>query len=470
MHKTIYTKRLLARIVLESKSPLALGSGEKNHLTDAAVARDINGLPYIPGTSLAGVLRHAAEDSTAYDLFGKYGDSNGEGSKLIFSDARIVDCDGKVIDGIMDSDRKSDFLKHFDTLPIRHHARINDMGSTVDQGKFDNEVVYAGTRFCFDMELVAEDKEVETAGEILSQLGNESFRIGGGTRKGYGAISVVKCSSKVYDLCNASDLEAYLKKSSSLSEEWIGNDYHADSQPEGIVKYELTLKAEDFHIFASGHGDNDADTTSVTEDMVVWENENSGRIEENCFLIPASSIKGALAHRITFHMNKKCERYADVSYTMKNPAEYNEAVLSLFGNEDVINSGKALRGAALFSDVILKQNKASYKLFNHVSIDTFTSAGINGALYNEKSCYKSPEDIKLTIIVKVKDFESNFDVVKSIAPIPAEDEEIFRARIWESLENSLDDICQGRLQLGGLVNKGHGRFNGTWNKKVYENQ
>ena len=54
-----YTHRFLARFVIEAETPLAVGSGEKDILTDALVATDVNGLPYIPGTAIAGVLRHA---------------------------------------------------------------------------------------------------------------------------------------------------------------------------------------------------------------------------------------------------------------------------------------------------------------------------------------------------------------------------------------------------------------------------
>ena len=54
---TKYTHRFLARLVIEAKTPLAIGSGEKDIISDALVATDVNGLPYIPGTAIAGVVR-----------------------------------------------------------------------------------------------------------------------------------------------------------------------------------------------------------------------------------------------------------------------------------------------------------------------------------------------------------------------------------------------------------------------------
>ena len=50
MEKTKYSTRYVSRIVLEAETPFAIGSGEKDLLTDALVAKDVNGLPYLPGT------------------------------------------------------------------------------------------------------------------------------------------------------------------------------------------------------------------------------------------------------------------------------------------------------------------------------------------------------------------------------------------------------------------------------------
>ena len=52
-----YDYRYIARIVLEAETPLVVGGGNNELSTDRPVAKDANGLPYIPGTSLTGVLR-----------------------------------------------------------------------------------------------------------------------------------------------------------------------------------------------------------------------------------------------------------------------------------------------------------------------------------------------------------------------------------------------------------------------------
>ena len=68
--------RYIARFLVEADTPLAVGSGDKDLLTDAPVALDCNGLPMIPGASLCGVLRHNllhgfCDDMTRQDVINK---------------------------------------------------------------------------------------------------------------------------------------------------------------------------------------------------------------------------------------------------------------------------------------------------------------------------------------------------------------------------------------------------------------
>lgn len=100
----IYDKRLLAHIVLEAETPLVISSGGKTALTDSAILKDINGYPYIPGTTIAGILRHCLGEEKAKDFFGLKDKKTTKGSKIIFSEGKIVGLDGKVLDGIVNGD------------------------------------------------------------------------------------------------------------------------------------------------------------------------------------------------------------------------------------------------------------------------------------------------------------------------------------------------------------------------------
>ena len=119
---------------LRLRLPWAISSGEKDLPTDALVAKDINGLPFLPGTSLAGVIRSACGiKREAKTPFGYQEKNEGQGSRVIFSDGLMIGKDGKAVDGLEKNDMSDDFYAHFKTLPMRQHVRINSKGST-DRG------------------------------------------------------------------------------------------------------------------------------------------------------------------------------------------------------------------------------------------------------------------------------------------------------------------------------------------------
>ena len=445
-----YTKRLLARVTIECETPLSLRSGTKSIMTDAEVAKDINGLPYIPGTSIAGVLRHLANGTESESLFGKSGDIDGEGSKVIFTDAIILAPDGKAVDGLADVDEINEFYYKYTHLPIRQHVAINGRGTAKDGAKFDNEVVYAGTRFCFEMELVTDSHdEIVAAEKILSNLHKDTFRLGGGTRHGYGAMKAISCKLKEYDLTDHEDLIQYISRLNTLVQEAEGEETIFES-PGRDDKYSFTLQPDDFFMFGSGHGDDQADATPVVEDIVVW-NGGKAAFIKGCTLIPASSIKGAISHRLAFNFNKLMERYADKPDTAAKPAEENEAVRSLMGYED---GETHLRGALIFSDILIPRHLPEGG-FNHIRIDSFTSAAINGALFNEKAFFKDGKAFETSVVLNRTDFERNLSSCGT---------DCYKDKIIEALELTFNDLCSGLLPLGGLANKGFGRFTGTWKK------
>ena len=449
MKESKYPYRFLARIVIEAKTPLAVGSGDNNVLTDALVATDANGLPYIPGTSIAGVVRSMIGDEQLVNkVLGFQKKKDGEGSKIIFTEAKLLNENSEVIDGlhILD-DKKDEFLKEYHNLPIRQHTKINHRGTTADRAKFDEQVVYAGSRFCFEMEMVAEnDVENKTNFEkALEQIFKSSFRIGGGTRSGFGEIDVVEIKESILNLAEPKLLQLYLDKSSNLqdSAKWTG---WQENKKETIddkqwTEYILNLKADDFLMFGSGFGDEDVDAVPVKEKRVKWTNDGKGEIKEEVVLIPGTSVKGAIAHRTAFYYNKLNNRFAGEQGDNKpKVGTQNEAVVALFGKEGESTTDQK-RGNVIISDVFADK-ALQEKIFDHVAIDRFTGGAVDGALFNEKAIYAKDESFKIRILVK----KSVLDKDKNIK---------------NAFENALRDICKGLLPLGGAVNKGYGMFSGT---------
>lgn len=448
MTDTRYTYSHIMRLTVEAATPLAVGTGKScDILTDAPVAKDVNGLPYIPATSIAGVLRHAmglADDQTEGNPFGYISKSNdnddsGHGSDIIFTDAVMVGKNGKALDGIQDIDWNDEFYRAFQDLPIRQHVRIDHKGTAENNGKFDNEVVYKGTRFVFEIELVSDNDNDNHIEKAIEHLRYCTLRIGGGTRKGYGRLNVVKCQQASLNLAKPEDLEKYLKKSSSLAEEWAG--FTEISETESLddskwTHYQLKLKPLDFFMFGSGMGDSDADNVYVSE-YVVSRGES---VDSNKrVLIPGSSVKGAIAHRTAYHYNKIKGNFAGKTEPKEITGSNNEAVAAIFGEKKSDNT--FTRGRILIDDVIKGQAEPKSKPFFHNKIDQFTGGTMDGALFQEKVIYD-------------KDTEYTFDIYVENSALADDD-------IKKAFVQSLRDICTGLLPLGGITNRGNGIFTGT---------
>lgn len=441
--------RFMARIIIEAKTPLNIGSGNKGIKSDSLVLRDINGLPFIPGTTIAGLLRHTLGEDEE-----KYMGSQKMGSPLIITEAKMLDCDGTVLDGIIPQTKlNSPFLVNFRQLPIRQHAKIGHRGATQKGGKFDEEIVLKGTRFCFEMEMLSDKDDDTKFKELINTLNSDTFRIGSGSRSGFGEIEVVdsQCQYKKIDLTDKDQRTWYLQKSSALGEDWQGTEIIRLEKPStnDWTSYTLQLKPVDFMLFGSGFGNDKADMTFVRETFIDWSKRPAQAKErERVVLIPASSVKGALSHRLAFHYNKLKEKFADTLTDGETIEDFvgknNAAVKALFGSEgEKDTQGKIRnkqRGNVLMSDIIQEADIAS-KILNHVSVDRFTGGAIDGALFSEETLYVKGMVFELKLLVNNTAFE-NEDVKTAF-------------------EHTLKDLCSGLLPLGGGVNRGNGCFEGT---------
>jgi len=416
--------RHIAHITIEAETPLKVGSNASDFLQDSPVQKDWNGLPMILGTSIAGVLRKDFQGDVK-DIFGEEC-----GSKVIFSNALLLNEKAEVCEELLLE--KTPFLQLFYNLPIREHTIITDKG--VSGNKFDEEVVYKGTRFKFSIEMIEDDKE--SFDEVLNLLYSSSFRLGGGSTKGFGKV-------KIFEIKTASfNRENYKSYSSSLN--YVGlavpNNLLGDTQPTNYTKYTLRITPDDFFMFGSGFGDSDADSTPVYEKVIKYDGKNSGLTDKQ-ILIPASSIKGALSHRTAFYYNKAID--ATIESGNAKVGENNDAVKAIFGHKKEFVDDKELgqKGKILISDCFKNDNNQT-KTFDHVAIDRFTGGAMDGALFQEKTIADDRE-YKIEILLE-KNIEEKY---------------------IKAFQDALNDICIGMLPLGGMTTKGHGSFCGNWSKK-----
>ncbi|MCH7402136.1 RAMP superfamily CRISPR-associated protein [Belliella kenyensis] len=523
----VLTHRFLAQITIEAYSAFAINSGKVGLQNDNMVAKDGNGLPYLPGTSIAGVLRHAIDKALENELFGTSGTGNskageskdGFGSRLIISPGLLVGKEGKVVEGLLAIDFEDPFYSLFRALPLRDHVKINSSGSAEKGAKYDEELVFKGTRFVFEIELKGVKEDQNSWEQLLGLLETPDFRLGAGTRKGHGEFKIIheRSTQRVFDLSQTSDLTAYLSKTVSLNlpiPNGVKLNTGKGQSLKGWKKYELQLKAKDFFIFGAGFGDGDVDHITKREKIISWVNHCPKISDEEFILIPATSIKGALAHRVRFNFSKNIDDYIESPKDVYRPyatvdeekiltelktiaslenlelytsddvfteleskirdfdpfksqswisfenqlkdeaavilkigdqsEESNLAIKTLFGfannhsQEEQKSSGK---GNVIIQDVYLTYKKENDKVFNHVKIDRFTGGAIDGALFQEKAFYGKDQPIDLDIFVKKEALED--------------------PKIKKAWEDTLEDLIQGGIPLGGMTTKGHGFFTGT---------
>ncbi|MFA7090822.1 MAG: RAMP superfamily CRISPR-associated protein [Arcobacteraceae bacterium] len=407
----------IAHITFEAKTALKIGSKNADFLQDSPIQKDWNGLPMILGTSLAGVLRKEFSDESANEIFG----SGDLGSKTILSNALLLDEKKEVNESLLLE--KSDFLQKFIVLPIREHNAMSDKGVTKPTGKYDEEVIFKGTQFKFRIEIVAGSEEEFK--KVLDVLFLNTFRIGAGSSKGFGQIKIIEIQHDEFDTSS----EKYINFSSSLNEKLTQKYELKDSNDNTYIKYELKLTADDFFMFGSGFGEDDADMTPVFEKVVNYDKKD---LTQDKVLIPASSVKGAISHRTTYYYNLLNKRFIDSED--ETPFEGVEAIFG--AKKDDKKDG--FKGNILISDVYL--DNTSTKVFDHVSIDRFTGGAIDSALFNERTV-ASKESFTLEILIK--------------------EENIKDEKAFDAFERTLKDITTGMLSLGGATTKGHGVFSGT---------
>ena len=445
----------MARLVLETVTPLSIASGSSDGVFDTLLVRDANDLPAIPGTSLAGVLRSLLDEKQAERLFG-YADGNvGEASRVQVSWGCIHDSNNQPVEGLQLEAEGQKRLKD-DTLLklasesqplVRDHVKIDHRGTASDQAKFDRTALPAGYRFSVEISLWSDATEDPDWNLLLSLFTSPALRLGGATRRGYGALSCISAHGRSFDLRNAEDFQLF-----SGNSRHIGN---TESLPPIQIKpatdtsietANVSLEAEDFWRFGQGNepvtqSAKPADLLPDLEPRVIWEN-NRGKLLLGMVRIPASGIKGAIAHRTAYHYS--C--LTDAFDTEKLPEE-NPALRYLFGYTD---KEEAHAGAIIINDEFIPVSDSQFSQMMHNAIDRFTGGVQQGALFSEELCFKAPINFSLLLLHNKlsRDFEHHDLALKSF-------------------ELALQDLADGRLSLGAAANRGHGYFTG---KVVWSNE
>jgi CRISPR/Cas system CSM-associated protein Csm3 (group 7 of RAMP superfamily) len=453
----------IARIVIETSTPLSISAGRGDGTFDNLLVRDANNLPTIPGTSLAGVLRSLYQSEYSKELtnelFGYSKKDKQDKEQVSFvhvSYGCIHNSKNEPIEGL---ETNPDKLKQDNILAdalqltpiVRDHVRLTHRGIAKDQGKFDRTSLRKGHRFTIELSLWSDNPEDERWNNLLALLNRPNFRLGGATRRGLGALKLICSSVRKFNLKNPEDFAEYNSNNFSLE---LGNTtgFTQKKLPTNkqFPQAKISITPRDGYRFGQGtqaFGIDEADLVPISEKVIEWQNNHGTISQQRRLVIPASAVKGALSHRIAFHYNGLTNYFADKisEKELQNyEKETNEAVKDIFGYLKDDKSGQI--GHLLLDDLYITTPVQAIKL-QHNSVDRFTGGVREHMLFNEEIItQETPLELTLTVITK-KPFE---------------------IKVRQALKKTLDDLINGRLALGaGSGRGGYGYFQGTleWTDK-----
>lgn len=190
-------KKVYYQLKMNQVSPLRIGNGER--ATDNDLMCDSRGIPFIPGSSIAGVVREKYEKLIGKDsnqLFGMIKGSDISESRILVSDA--TGSEGAVL---------TDY-----TITIRDGVGLDQWGVAIPGHKYDFQVVETKNPYFCVLEWSGDENEYLTEIEqgmdlLVKHLVKDGIQFGARTTRGYGKMQV-EARRKQFDFPD--DVEQWL--------------------------------------------------------------------------------------------------------------------------------------------------------------------------------------------------------------------------------------------------------------------
>lgn len=347
--------QMSGRLVVQS--PLCIGSGQDDGITDSLVLKNKQGKAFIPGTSLAGVLRDivCSHDSNLADLlFGNLSDNR----------QSMINID--------------DVLLENSVYTVRDGVRIDSITNTAeDTGKFDYEVVERGAAGSFSATItirkndIEDKKAVEQLAAALADQLMYGISLGAHTAKGFGEVKGSKIKVATYDFSQPDSLGAWLLGEMSQADIYAAaakplvadDDFYAEIDL--ALKTSLLVGAEP-DAFDKGSG---KDEGKVQKVMLSSNGD---------YVIPGTSVKGVIRKQAE-HICRVVGDYGD------------DFIGSLMGYS---KADKAKQRSRLRTYEVYLGEGVEAVNQSHVRIDRFTGGHMGSGLYTNKPLWQKKADAK----------------------------------------------------------------------------
>ena len=298
MNTNVNPAQILGRITVRGRlhlaAPLLIGegeSGEERNDRDIHVLRSKAGVPFIPGTSLAGALRSLieVENPCAADiLFGTMHRTGGESVRDERQSAVSL-YDVELNDAVIGS---------------RDGVHIDDVtGTAIDAHKYDYEIVESGAGGTFYAEILlrrVHQKDEHTLKETLlrlSELLRGGFHVGALTTKGFGRMQLRDMVVDCYDFRRPEDAIAWLSPQRGNAAWHMAYDDAAQTEPPP-ADGDFVITA-DFALTGALIVRDSVDPLAAAD----GEKSPAARMKTNAAgqnIIPGTSLKGVLRHRAAY--------------------------------------------------------------------------------------------------------------------------------------------------------------------------
>lgn len=404
MDKNRILKRKVLYVQVRFRSPLNVSSGE-SEWTDSDVLRDAKGEAFVTGSSLAGAMRaYLKKEKNEPCLMGfagrdRNGVDTGKMSALFISDLTF---DEQTVAGVRDG------------------VALNEQKTAVSESKYDMEILEAGSKAHFFLELTVREQDDEQEmeqeiGKIFCGINQGEICLGSKKTRGFGKFQVLSVAEKTYTKDNYTEY-AYAYKmetwenSKDQLEAWV---QRADWKP-SMVHVEVPLRMKggiSIRQYAAKKGE--PDYMHLTDHGVP--------------VIPGSSLTGAIRHRMEVILGELKEAGVDLPRNSKN------IIRTTFGYVD--------GDQACASNVIVHETEiedAKPLTMVRTGVSRFESAVKAGALYKEKTYVDGTLNIRI-------------DVRKGNNP---QDEKWILGMMLLALK----DLQNGLLAVGGQTAIGRGIF------------
>ena len=316
-------------------SPLISRAGVSNDIlndtVDDIVVTYHDGQPFIPSTSLAGVLRQALQGlvpDAELVLFGSI-DDKGTQSVLQINDIPLEDTN----------------------IVVRDGTRIDDVrGVTVDGAKYDFEVIESGATGQLRIDCVIrrcheqQGEKIEKALAALANALQHGIAIGARTVNGFGRVACKDIALEHYDFTKPDHIKAWLTGKSGASV---------------AIPKQALVADRDLVINMDAYLEDTVLIKSIFEE--AWEDKSVA------LFVPGTSVKGVLRHQ--------CGRI------LQALGSNGELVNTLFGYSN--DDDKDSRKGRVMVDEIYFDKQFNQEEQPRIRVDRFTGGAMNGALFQD---------------------------------------------------------------------------------------